>query len=333
MRLTTDYMGLELKNPLIVSASPFSNHPDVCEELQSHGVSAIVMHSLFEEQINAELHEVDHMLFHGKDSFSEALDFFPENEFENYEIDLYIERLHTLKKRLEIPVIASLNGVSRGGWLGYAKTLQDEGADALELNIYFPAVDPDVDAATIEKEYLDVIGSVRKEISIPMAVKIAPYFTALPNFVKNAGREGAQSVTLFNRLYQPDIDLEKLEWVSRLYKSSSYDFSRTLRAVAMLYDEKGPQLCASGGIRSGLDIIKAVMAGATATAVATVLYEKGVAHAATMLQEAIQWMEENEYESFDQMRGSISYRRSPNPAALERANYVELLHHNDWRIL
>jgi len=327
--MNVNYLGLELKNPLIVSASPLSHHTEMCRALEEYGVSAVVMHSLFEEQINAELHEIDHMLFHGKDAFSEALDFFPENRFENYETENYLNRLHALKSALEIPVIASLNGVSSGGWVRYAKMLEEAGADALELNLYYPADRAWTAANEIEERYLEAIAAVKAACTLPFGVKLAPAFTALPHFLKEASKAGASAAVLFNRFYHSDIDLEKLEWTRNLYKSSPADLAAALRAVAVCYGQSDMQLCAGGGIREGTDIVKAVMAGATTVAAATVFYECGCAHAATMLEAAKQWMEEREYVSFDQMRGSISYAKSPNPSALERANYVDLLSRGD----
>jgi dihydroorotate dehydrogenase (fumarate) len=329
MRMNVTYLGLELKNPLIVSASPMSMHTDRCRALEDHGVSAIVMHSLFEEQVNAELHEVDHMLFHGKEAFSEALDFFPESQFENYETENYLQRIHALKAALGIPVIASLNGVSSGGWVQYAKLLEEAGADALELNLYFPADRAWNSPDTIEKRYLDTIAGVKQSTSLPFAIKIAPAFTSLPHFLKAAETAGADAAVLFNRFYHSDIDLEALEWTRTLYRSGRSDFAAALRAVAMAYGQSELQLCIGGGVTEGTDIVKGVMAGATAVAAATVFHERGESYAKTMLDAAQVWMEEHEYESFDQMRGSISYAKAPNPSALERSNYVELLRQGD----
>lgn len=329
MKMEIEYLGLKLKNPLISSASPVSSHTDQCRELEDHGIAAIVMHSLFEEEINHEMHEVDHMLFHGKDSFAEALDFFPNNDFENYESDNYLKQLETLKSALNIPIIASLNGVSSGGWVKYAKLLEDSGADALELNLYYPVNNADEDTLAIERHYLDAISQVKAATRLNLAVKLSPYFTALPNFLRSAHKSGASAAVLFNRFYQPDIDLEGLQWQSKLYQSSSVDLAKALRAVAINYGQSDLELSISGGVSCGTDIIKAVMAGARSVGVASVLYEKGLGHASVMLKEAEAWMVDKEYDSFDQMRGSISYAKSPNPAALERANYVGLLRHSD----
>jgi len=329
MKTEMEYLGLTLKNPLISSASPISSHTDQCKELEDHGIAAIVMHSLFEEEINHELHEVDHMLFHGKDSFAEALDFFPDNDFENYESDNYLKQLESLKSALDIPVIASLNGISSGGWVKYAKLLEEAGADALELNLYYPVNSADADASAIEKHYLEAISQVKAATGLKLAVKLSPEFTALPSFLRSTYQNGASAAVLFNRFYQPDIDLEELQWKSRLYQSSSVDLAKALRAAAINYGQSDLELSISGGVSCGSDIIKAVMAGASSVGVATALYEKGLAHAGVMLKEAEAWMSEKEYDSFDQMRGSISYKKSPNPAALERANYVRLLRHSD----
>ncbi len=329
MQMSVTYLGLELKNPLIVSASPMSLHIDRCRRLEEHGAAAVVMHSLFEEQINAELHEIDHMLFHGKEAFSEALDFFPEGHFENYETENYLNRLRALKSALDIPVIASLNGVSNGGWVRYAKLLEEAGADALELNLYYPADRAWSGPDEIETRYLDAIAAVREHTALPFAVKLAPTFTALPHFLKRAEEAGASAAVLFNRFYHSDIDLEALEWTRKLYRSSPADLAAALRAIAVNYAQTGMQFCAGGGVSEGEDIVKAVMAGASAVAAATVFFERGEAHAAEMLASAREWMEKNEYISFEQMRGSISYAKAPNPSALERANYVELLQQGD----
>ena len=329
MQMSVKYLGLELKNPLIVSASPLSHHTDRCRALEEHGVSAIVMHSLFEEQINAELHEVDHMLFHGKNAFSEALDFFPEGQFENYETENYLSRIHALKTALDIPVIASLNGVSSGGWTQYAKLLEEAGADALELNIYYPADRAWSVPEEIEARYIDAMTAVKAYTSLPFAVKLAPAFTSLPHFLKRAEQAGASAAVLFNRFYHSDIDLEALEWSRKLYQSSPADFAAALRTVAICYGQSTLQFCTGGGVTEGLDIVKAVMAGATTVAATTVFHERGETHAAVMLAEAEHWMTEHEYDSFEQMRGAISYSRAPNPSALERSNYVELLHQSD----
>ncbi len=329
MKTEIEYLGLRLKNPLIASASPVSSHTDQCRQLEDHGIAAVVMHSLFEEEINHELQEVDHMLFHGKDSFAEALDFFPNNDFENYESDNYLRQLENLKSALDIPVVASLNGVSSGGWVKYAKLLEESGADALELNLYYPVNNADADPLVIEKHYLEAISQVKAATGLSLAVKLSPDFTALPNFLRSVHTNGASAAVLFNRFYQPDIDLEDLQWQSRLYKSSSVDLAKALRAVAINYGQSDLQLSVSGGVSCGTDIIKAVMAGASSVGVASVLYEKGLEYVSVMLKEAEAWMIDKEYDSFDQMRGSISYRKSPNPAALERANYVSLLRHSE----
>jgi len=207
--------------------------------------------------------------------------------------------------------------------------LEEAGADALELNLYYPADRADESCEKVEAAYLATVRAVREATKLPFAVKLSPLFTSLPHLLKSLENAGASGAVLFNRFYLPDIDLEKLEWTRNLYHGGQADFSKALRAVAINYGQTELQLCINGGVRSGLDLVKAVMAGATTTGVATVLYEEGLEHAGTMLQEAKAWMEENEYESFDQMRGSISYSKAPNPAALERANYIDLLLHSN----
>ena len=329
MQMSVEYLGLDLKNPLISAASPVSFDTDKCKILQDKGIAAIVMHSLFEEAINSELHEVDHMLFHGRDSFAEALEFFPDNEFTNFEADNYLNQIRDLKEALDIPVIASLNGVSVGGWVKYARLIEEAGADALELNIYYPADRTDESCTQIEKAYISTVEAVVNATNLKFAVKLSPYFTSLPHLLKSIESAGAKGAVLFNRFYLPDIDLENLEWTNRLYHGTEADFAKALRAIAINYGQSDLQLCINGGVKNGKDIIKAVMAGATTIGIASVLYDRGLEEVSQMLNEAKEWMEEMEYESFNQMRGSISYAKAPNPSALERANYIDIIKHND----
>lgn len=326
MRTSVNYLGMELQSPLISSASPLSSSLEGCLKLQEAGVGAVTMHSLFEEEINSELHDVDAALFAKKESFSEALGFFPDMNFENYETENYFKQLRKLKSALDIPVIASLNGVSNGGWVKYAKELENEGADALEMNLYFPVTSSDMDSLSVEQLYVETVKAVCALVQIPVAVKISAYVTALPNLCHKLQEAGAQAVTLFNRFYQSDINLEALQWESTYYASSPYDFTRMLRSLAIVYGHESLQYCASGGVQSGEDIIKATMAGATVVSSATSLLREGGAKAKSMLDEAYEWMVKNEYESYDQMRGSISLLKAPNPSVLERYNYVRLLH-------
>lgn len=326
MKTSVNYLGLELQSPLISSASPISSSVALCQELEGAGVGAITMHSLFEEEINSELHEVDAALFAKKESFSEALGFFPQMEFENYETENYFKQLRALKTSLDIPVIASLNGVSSGGWVKYAQELEREGADALELNLYFPVTQNVHNSMQIEALYVETVKAVCALVNIPVAVKISAYVTALPHLCHALFDAGAKAVTLFNRFYQSDINLEALQWESTYYESSPYDFTRMLRSLAIVYGHEQLQYCASGGVQHGTDIIKATMAGATAVSSATTFLKEGALSAKRMLDEANTWMEQNEYESFDQMRGSISLQKAPNPSVLERYNYVRLLH-------
>jgi len=330
MQHGVEYLGLSLKNPLIASASPVSLHTDLCKELEKQGIAAVVMHSLFEEAVNNELHELDHMLFHGRDSFAEALRFFPEKSFESLETDHYLEKLTELKKELDIPVIASLNGVSTGGWVKYARYLEEAGADALELNLYYPADRAEESCESVEETYVQTVEAVHAVTKLPLAVKLSPYFTSMPHLLHRLEDAGADAAIFFNRFYLPDIDLENLRWTRQLYPSNETDLSRALRAAAINYGRSELQFCISGGVRRGTDIIKAVMAGATAVSVATVIKERGVSCVGEMLRDAAEWMEMNGYDSFERMRGAISYAKAPNPGALERADYIEILLHDDW---
>ncbi len=329
--LKTTYLGLPLKNPLIASASPLSEKVETVKRLEDAGIAAVVVYSLFEEQITRESLELDHFLFSGTDSFSEALGFFPETGRYNIGADHYLEHIAALKGAVEIPVIGSLNGVSSGGWVQYAKAIEEAGADALELNLYYLPTDPALSSADIEANYLTLVKDVRAQIRIPLAVKLSPFFTALPNMAQRLSEAGAQGLVLFNRFYQPDFDLEALEVVPHLTLSTSQELLLSLRWIALLYGKVESDFALTGGVHTPEDVLKAMMAGARATAIASVLLQRGPEYAATLLEGLKTWMEEHEYESIQQMQGSMSQQALGGNAGLERANYMRVLSSYDFQ--
>jgi dihydroorotate dehydrogenase (fumarate) len=331
--LSTTYLGLPLKNPLVASASPLSKKLDGAKRLADAGVSAIVLYSLFEEQITHESLALDHFLTQGTDSFAEALTFFP--DLDNYNIgpQSYLEHLTRVKKAVGIPVIGSLNGISTGGWVEYARLIEEAGADALELNMYYLPTNPELDGQELENTYLELVRSVRARIHIPLAVKLSPFFTALPNFARRIAEAGANGLVLFNRFYQPDLDIENLEVVPNLVLSTSLDLKLPLRWIAILYGRVPADLALTGGVHTAEDIVKAVMAGAKVAMCASELIERGPRRAAEMLAGLESWLVAHEYVSIRQMTGSMSQQAVSQPAAFERANYMKALNSYDDRLL
>jgi dihydroorotate dehydrogenase (fumarate) len=314
--LSTNYLKLKLKNPLIASASPLSKKLDNIKRLEDAGIAAVVMYSLFEEQITHESNALDYFLNRGTESFAEALTYFPEMDNYNIGPDNYLELITKIKSHIEIPIIGSLNGVSSGGWVEYAKKIEQAGADALELNIY----------------YIPTETKMRSKISIPLAVKLSPYYSALPNFAERLVNSGANSLVLFNRFYQPDIDINTLEVNPSLELSNSYDLRLPLRWVAILYDRIKADLALTSGVHNEQDVIKAMMAGANVVEMASELIENGPKRIPEILQGIENWLVEYEYKSIDQMRGSMSHKSVSEPAAFERANYMKALQTFDNRL-
>jgi dihydroorotate dehydrogenase (fumarate) len=293
--------------------------------LEDAGVGAVVMYSLFEEQINHEGDVIDNFLNRTSELSDEAQSYFPIPEMFNVGGDQYLEQIQKLKKAVDIPVIASLNGISSGGWIDYAKKIEQAGADALELNIYYVPTEPDLVCSELEDAYVDLVGDVRKEIHIPLAVKLSPFFTCMPNITHKLVKAGANGLVLFNRFYQPDLDVEALEVVSNLVLSTSEEMRLPLRWVAILRGNINADLALTSGVHTAVDMIKAVMAGANVVMVASELLTKGPARAKEMLAGMDKWMEEFEYTSVQQMCGSMSQKSVAEPAAYERANYMKML--------
>lgn len=325
MDISTSYLGLDLKNPIVPSSSPLTCELDSVKKLEDAGAAALVMHSFFEEQIQFEAEELDHFLLHGTDSCAEAISYFPEADDYRLGPEEYLEQIRKIKKTVDIPVIASLNGVSTGGWIDYAKKMQDAGADAIELNVYFLPTDLNKSSADIEQVYVDVAKAVKSSVIIPVALKLSPFFTNVVNISNRLVSAGADGLVLFNRFYQPDIDIEKLEVEPNLKLSKAREKRLPLRWIAILYGRIQADLAHTTGIYTATDVIKSVMAGANVTMMCSALLKHGENHIADVLKDTVEWMEEHEYESIAQMRGSMSQKNCPEPTAFERANYMKSL--------
>ena len=323
MDLTTKYLGLNLKNPLVVSASPLSENLGNIKKMEQAGAAAVVMHSLFEEQIEKEGEDLDRSLSTG--GSAEADSYFPDMGGYRVGPETYLENLAKAKASVKIPIIASLNGASSGGWTRYAKKMQEAGADALELNIYTIPTDPRVTAAEIEQRYCDLVRDVKATVQIPVAIKLCPYFSAMVNMAMQLDQAGADGLVLFNRFYQPDFDLEALEVVPSLQLSTSYELLLRLHWVAILNGRVRPDLAITGGVHTSYDVLKAMMAGAQVTMMASAILKRGIDYIATVLRELQTWMEEHEYESIKQMQGSMSQKSVADPKSFLRGNYLKVL--------
>jgi dihydroorotate dehydrogenase (fumarate) len=325
MELATSYLGLPLKNPVMPGASPLVDQLDNVRRLEDAGAAAIVMHSLFEEQItNDQLAEFAHTE-RPAESFSEATSYFPRMEDYAFGPDRYLEQISRIKASVEIPVIGSLNGISLGGWTDHARLIEQAGADALELNVYYIATDPDESGVAVEKRTLDILQAVKESVTIPIAVKLSPFFSSPGNFAKQLDAVGAAGLILFNRFYQPDIDIEELEASHRLDLSNSTELRLRLRWAAILHGHLKADIAVSGGVHTVEDIIKAIMCGANAVQVVSSLLKYGPSHIGSLISGLKHWLEDHEYESVDQMRGSMSLRHCPDPTVFERANYLRVL--------
>ncbi len=325
MDLSTTYMGMTLKHPIVPSASPLSKDLDGIRRLEDAGAAAVVMFSLFEEQIAMESNALDHYLNSGTDSFAEARSYFPDAARYHVGPEGYLELIRKAKAAVDIPIIASLNGASSGGWTHYASLIERAGADALELNVYYIPTDPHVSGEEIEQKYVDTLTDVLKAVSIPVAVKLGPYFSSTAGFARRLAQTGAQGMVLFNRFYQPDLDIENLEVVPNLVLSRSHDLALPLHWIAILYGCVPIDLAITSGVHTHRDVLKAMMAGANIAQMASELLQNGVGRIGEILTEITRWMEEYEYESVKQMRGSMCRRHVADPSAFERANYTKVL--------
>ncbi|NLC55489.1 MAG: dihydroorotate dehydrogenase-like protein [Armatimonadetes bacterium] len=329
MDLSTHYMGLTLRNPIVPSASPLTRDVDGIRRLEDAGAGAVVMASLFEEQIDLESQQLDHFLTYGTESYAEALTYFPEAASYHVGPDDYLETIRKAKEAVAIPVIASLNGVSSGGWTRYARLMEQAGADGLELNIYYIPTDPLLSGAQVEQMHLDVLHDVRRSVRIPVAVKVGSYFSATAYMARRFAEAGANALVLFNRFYQPDIDLESLEVTPALTYSTSAAMRLPLRWVAILHGRVPIDLAITNGVHTCEDVLKAMMAGANVVQMAAELIQNGLGRINAITAAMVRWMEAHEYESVAQMRGSMSQKNAAEPAAFERANYMKVL--QSWR--
>lgn len=323
--LTTTYLGLPLKSPIVASAAPLCDSVDKIRRLEEAGIAAVVLPSLFEEQINLESHAVHSDLSRGSESFAESLNYLPDLQNYNLGPHLYLELIHKARQSVSIPVIASLNGASLGGWIRYAQLMEQAGAAAIELNIYGSETDPHRSAVKVEQTNCELVQRVKESVRIPVAVKLSPFFSAMANMAKHVDDAGADGLVLFNRFYQPDFDIETLEIVPSLTLSSSRELLLRLHWVAILYGHISCNMAVTGGVHSAQDVLKSMMAGAHVAMMTSTLIQNGVEHAGRVLKEISQWMEDHEYESIRQMRGSMSRRSVPNPSAFERGNYMRVL--------
>lgn len=326
MNLETKYLGMTLKNPLSTGSSPATDSVDEVKRLEDAGIGAIVLRSLFEEQIDQEEMAYQVHVEQQRGSYAEASGgFLPEiNEFV-FDTDHYLEHIHALKSAVQIPVIASLNGVSHGGWEMYATLLQQAGADALELNFYDLPTNPMESSADLEGRYLSIFRSIRKMVKIPLAVKLSPFFSSVPNFAHQLSEAGADGIVMFNRLYQPDIDIEHLSVRQSLHLSDSAELPLRLRWLAILEPQFKGSMAVSGGVHNAHDVIKSVMAGAHCTQMVSAILKHGAPHVSKVLKDLTRWLEEHEYPDLKTMRGSMSLRTCPDPAAFSRANYMKIL--------
>jgi dihydroorotate dehydrogenase (fumarate) len=325
MNLKTEYLGLPLKSPLICSASPLSMNLQGIQKMEEAGAAAVVLHSLFEEQIRYERYEFHHYMSFGAESYPEALSYFPEPSDFHIGPEAYLEHITRAKAAVDIPIIASLNGQSRGGWIDFARLIQQAGADALELNIYNVVTDLNQTGEEIENNCLNIVAAVKATVTIPVAVKLSPFFSSFANMAKRLDNQGVQGLVLFNRFYQPDIELETMEFISNVLLSTPMAMRLPLRWLGILYGRVGCSLAATRGIPHGSDALKMLMAGADATMLCSVLLRRGIPHLAVVEREMREWMEEHEYESVEQLRGSMSQDNCPDPSAFERAHYMRAI--------
>ncbi|HTS63023.1 MAG TPA: dihydroorotate dehydrogenase-like protein [Candidatus Acidoferrales bacterium] len=323
--LSTTYLGLKLKNPLVASSSPMCQDIGNIRRMEDAGASAVVLHSLFEEQIDIDSDELDRFMTESSHLSPEASTQLPELIHPVMGPETYLAHLAKCKQAVKIPIIASLNGTTNGGWLNYARQMQQAGADALELNIYHIAVDPDVTGEQVEQKYIDLIQAVKKVVTIPVAVKLGPYFSSMANVAKKMDTAGADGLVLFNRFYQPDFELETLEVVPNLILSNSHELLLRLHWIAVIYGTIKADMALTGGVHSATDVVKAMMAGARVAMMTSALLKRGISYLDTLSTELLIWMGEHEYDSIRQMQGSMSRNAVPQPAAFERANYMKVL--------
>lgn len=322
MNLQTTYLGMKLRSPLVASASPLMQDLDNIKKLEDVGVAAVVLHSLYEEEIRLERHALMHHLEHGTESYAESLSYFPEPQVFYAKTDAYLEHIRKAREVVGIPVIASLNGSSLGGWIGFAQQMQEAGASAIELNTYNVPTDLNQSGAEVERLVMNIVEAVRDAVNIPIAVKLSPYFSNMANMAKRLDAIGANGLVLFNRFYQPDINLETLEHEPNILLSTPYDMRLPLRWIGILYKQIEADLAATSGIHSAEDVIKMLMVGANVTMMTSAVLKYGPNIFQIVEDGVAEWLRENDYESVEQMRGSMSQIHSSDASAFERAQYM-----------
>jgi dihydroorotate dehydrogenase (fumarate) len=323
--LTTKYLGLTLKNPIVASASPLCESLDNIRRLEDHGIAAIVLPSLFEEQLRLESEALDSDLSRGAEEFPEALSYLPDLTSYNLGPDGYLELIRKAKGSVAVPIIASLNGVSTGGWIQHARAMEQAGANAIELNIYSIVTDPERSGAEVEENYCDLVREVKQSVRIPVAVKLSHSFTAVANLAKRLDASGADALVFFNRFYQPDLDIETLEVVPTLTLSHPVELLLRIHWIAIVFGSVKADLAVTGGVHGAQDVLKSIMTGARVAMMTSALLENGIAHLDTVRRDLTRWMEEHEYESIRQMCGSMCMRNVTDPGAFERASYMRVL--------
>jgi dihydroorotate dehydrogenase (fumarate) len=321
--LSTTYLGLQLRTPLVASASPLSQQIDGIRQLEDAGASAVVLYSLFEEQLRQESFELEHHLANGTNSFAEAASFFPQPDEFRLGPEGYLKHIRQAKEAVSVPIIASLNGATVGGWTQYAKLMQQAGADALECNIYSIPTDPELTSNAVEQQYLDILEAVKSVVTIPVAIKLSPFFSNMANMAKRLDQAGANGLVLFNRFYQPDINLDELEIQPNVLLSTPQALRLPLTWIGILYGRIRPSLAATSGVHGPEDVVKLLMVGADVTMLCSTLLRNGIGQLEQIEEGVLEWMERHEYESVQQMKGSMSQIRCPDPSAFERAQYME----------
>jgi dihydroorotate dehydrogenase (fumarate) len=323
--LSTKYMGLKLSHPIVPGASPLSKTIDGIKELEDAGAPAIVLYSVFEEQFKLESGQLDHFLASGTESFGEALSYFPNHQDYNLGPEEYLEHIRKAKQAASIPIIASLNGLSPSGWADYARDIQMAGADGIELNIYYLPANPALEGAEIEKRYLEVIKSVKGAVTVPVAMKLSPFFSSISNMAARLSEEGADALVLFNRFYQPDININDLMVEPQVVLSTSHDKYLPMRWIAILYGRVSADFASSTGVHYTEDVVRMLMAGASMVQVTSVLLEKGPSWISDTVNNLMSWMEKREYKSMEEIIGLMSQKKCAEPSAFERANYMKAL--------
>jgi dihydroorotate dehydrogenase (fumarate) len=325
MDLKTKYLGMTLRSPIIVSASPLTEYQQNIKMMEDAGAGAVVMHSLFEEQIRLEQQELHYHTTHGTESFAESLSYFPEQDDYKLGPEEYLDHIRKAKESVNIPIIASLNGSTLGGWTEYAKEMEKAGADAIELNIYYIPTDMTLSGSNVEQTYIDILRSVKSAIDVPVAIKLSPYFSNMANMAQRLDDAGANALVLFNRFYQPDIDMEEFEVKPNVILSTSHAMRLPMRWIAILKDKIAADLAATSGIHTGIDVAKMLLVGSCVTMICSALLKHGIFHIQNMENHLVEWMTQNEYDSVQEMIGSMSQQKTTDPSAYERAQYMKAL--------